>query len=66
MDVQTSDPRGPLRTVQAVESPSPSRSRAVHRVTFECGHVGEKSATQAPPRVGEQSRCLRCGPRGRP
>lgn len=49
------DPRGPLRTVDAVE-----RTPAANLVTFaECGHVGPKNATMMV-RVGERVRCYDC------
>lgn len=55
------DPRGPLRTVESVTSPPQH-----HRVVLaECGHLAFLTRHHAPPKVGEQSRCFRCGPKGR-
>jgi hypothetical protein len=50
------DPRGPFRTVAAVEA-----TPQVYRVTFaECGHVGLKTRHFAAPVSGERVRCHDC------
>lgn len=56
------DPRGPLRTVVAVQA-----TPATYLTTMgPCGHVARLTRHFAAPRVGEQLRCFQCGPHGAP
>lgn len=59
MGIVSTDPRGPLRTVKAVES-----TPEVHLVTFEeCEHTAQltRHAWTSP---GDRWRCFHCGPHG--
>jgi hypothetical protein len=51
----TQDPRGPYRTVIAVESTPEAK---------ECDHVACLTRHFTAPRIGEQVRCFHCGPWG--
>lgn len=50
-----SDPRGPYRTVLAVET-----TTSAHLVSLDCGHVAEQVTHMTPPLVGNQVHCIRC------
>lgn len=51
-----SDPRGPFRTVRAVE-----RTPSANLTTFrECGHTANLNPTMNPAKPGDQVRCFEC------